>query len=298
MFTSTVLAQAFASVLFSSVLCSAASSEPDQTLCGQFDSVESSSSAYSFNVNAWGADNSGAECITVSNDDTVFSSTWSWTNASDLVHAFPNIQLESTLLPIQLSGLTSLNIGATWAMAASGGGVQTLASIDAGADVVVDMFMDLDPIKANSTTLPANEVMVWIGAFGGKMPIGFNASITNLPTFTLNGTEFTLYSGPNGAGQFVYSWLASSNVTTFNSDISPLLHYLTGNNMISNSSYLGIVQFGTETFHAESNVTFTAQNFAMSINSAKAKKSAASGPILPSLSVALLLACSGVMLAL
>jgi len=129
----------------------------------------------------------------VSDEDTVFTTTWEWKDNPDSVHAFPNIKLESDLLPIQLSNLNALNIAVTWSMAAEDG--QGLATVDAGADVVVDMFLDLDAVSANSTTLPKYEVMVWMGAYGGKTPIGFNSTLQNLPTYSLNGTN--LYASTN-----------------------------------------------------------------------------------------------------
>lgn len=84
-------------------------------------------------------------------------------------------------------------------------------------------------------------------------------------------TSSSLYMGPNTNGQYVYSWLASSNVNNFDTDISPLLHYLWREKYISESNYLGVVQFGSETFHATSNVTFSVRNFNMSIEAGTPK---------------------------
>jgi len=110
----------------------------------------------------------------------------------------------------------------------------------------------------------------------------------------------TLYSGANNNGQFVYSWLAPDNITTFDKDISPLLHYLWQHKKISESNYLGIVQFGTETFHASSNVTFSAQDFNLTVASGKplvdSKATAAAPPnlvfLLLPVSFLSLMACS------
>lgn len=55
-------------------------------------------------------------------------------------------------------------------MSPSSSKFQDLDTIDAAANVVIDMFLDNDPTKANSTTLPQYEVMIWIAAFGGKKP--------------------------------------------------------------------------------------------------------------------------------
>lgn len=55
-------------------------------------------------------------------------------------------------------------------MAPSSRSVQDLTAIDAAANVVVDMFLDPNPVTANSTTLPQYEVMIWMAAYGGKEP--------------------------------------------------------------------------------------------------------------------------------
>ncbi len=64
-----------------------------------------------------------------------------------------------------------------------------LGVVDAGANVVFDMFLDPEATISTSTTLPKYEVMVWIGAFGDKKPIGFNSSIQNPPTQNLGSTQ-------------------------------------------------------------------------------------------------------------
>jgi hypothetical protein len=47
--------------------------------------------------------------------------------------------------------------------------------------------------------------------------------------------------------------------------------------MFAESNYLGIVQFGTETFHATSNVTFSAKNFNFNITKGDPKPVPGSG---------------------
>jgi len=82
--------------------------------------------------------------------------------------------------------------------------------------------------------------------------------------------------GPNENGQYVYSWLASTVINDFDEDISPLIHYLWRHKYISESTYLGIVQFGTETFYATSNVTFSTWNFNMSLTAGPPRPASAS----------------------
>lgn len=73
-----------------------------------------------------------------------------------------------------------------------------------------------------------------------------------------------LYQGPNDNGQYVFSWVADANMTDFDADISPLIHYLWRHGMVLAANYVGVVQFGTEQKHATSNLTFSVDDFAMS----------------------------------
>jgi len=130
-----------------------------------------------------------AEFFQINPANTEFDATWEWSDNATLVHAFPNIKLQSDLLPLQLSNLSHLNISAWWSTTPSSSSVEDLAAVDAAANVVVDMFLDLDAVAANSTTLPKYEVMIWMASYGGKKPIGFSSSIKNPPTHVLNGTQ-------------------------------------------------------------------------------------------------------------
>jgi len=116
----------------------------------------------------------------ISEEESVFNSTWKWTDNPDSVHSFPNINLNTKELPIQLSNLQALNVKASWTMEPSDPSKsQNLSAISASADVIVDMFFDPDRTTANSTTKPKYEVMVWLAEFGGKKPIGYSSSIQN-----------------------------------------------------------------------------------------------------------------------
>jgi Glycosyl hydrolase family 12 len=85
---------------------------------------------------------------------------------------------------------------------------EDLDVIDAAADVVVDMFLDPNQETANSTTLPKYEIMVWIAAFGGKKPIGYNSSLTNLPTYSLGGTNLFASRSPPALHTSADRWIA------------------------------------------------------------------------------------------
>jgi xyloglucan-specific endo-beta-1,4-glucanase len=72
----------------------------------------------------------------------------------------------------------------------------------------------------------------------------------------------------------VFSWVAGSNRTDFEGDISPLLHYLWRRGLILATNYIGVIQFGTEQKHATSNVTFSVDSFAIDATKGAPKEAA------------------------
>lgn len=85
--------------------------------------------------------------------------------------------------------------------------------------------------------------------------------------FNLIWFNSTLYHGLNGVNQSVYTWLPSSNLTSIDADVSPLLHYLWRKEYISKKTYLGLVQWGSEAVHSAQghNVTFQAEGVSLAV---------------------------------
>jgi len=83
-----------------------------------------------------------------------------------------------------------------------------------------------------------------------------------------------LYQGSNDNGQHVFTWVASSNQTVFDGDVSPLVHYLWRNGLVLAANYIGVIQLGTEQKHATSNVSFFMGDFALSATRGTPKASA------------------------
>lgn len=75
----------------------------------------------------------------------------------------------------------------------------------------------------------------------------------------------TLYSGQNSRGTSVFTWVSPSDQTSFDEDISPLLQYLSSKDLVSADARLGLVEFGSETYHSGKNVTFSAGPFSMDV---------------------------------
>lgn len=75
----------------------------------------------------------------------------------------------------------------------------------------------------------------------------------------------TLYPGLNSRGTSVFTWVSPSDETSFDEDILPLLQYLLLNELVSADTRLGLVEFGSETYHSEDNVTFSAGDYTMEV---------------------------------
>ncbi|EXJ71977.1 uncharacterized protein A1O5_04479 [Cladophialophora psammophila CBS 110553] len=179
------------------------------------------------------------------------------------VHAFPNIKLDSTVFPIEISQVSAINFETEWYYGVGDDrpnvlNVADLTAAQLDANVAVDMFLDSDPKKATDTVQAKYEVMIWLGQFGAStQQIGLPQGA--IATQVVNGTTFSLYSGVNGLGQSVLTWVASNaagGVQTFNADIGPLLQGLTGLGGPTVNDYLGYIAFGSEALDSASNVTF------------------------------------------
>jgi len=76
-----------------------------------------------------------------------------------------------------------------------------------------------------------------------------------------------LYYGLNGINQKVFTWVAAQNTTSFVGDIGPLLDGLKAQSGPQPNDYLGYVSFGSEALYAPTNMTFSVNELAMSLNS-------------------------------
>lgn len=123
-----------------------------------------------------------------------FSVTWQYPPGPESapVHAFPNIKVESSVLPTGLQTLDHVNIIVHWTY---GVGNEVAASTDLqgltkdllNANVAIDMFIDADKAKAQDSTKAKYEVMVWFAEFGpATQVIGLKSGIVS--TQIVNGT--------------------------------------------------------------------------------------------------------------
>jgi xyloglucan-specific endo-beta-1,4-glucanase len=104
--------------------------------------------------------------------------------------------------------------------------------------------------------------MVWLAAYGGAGPISATGSA--VATVTIGSYSFKLYKGTNGATT-VFSFVATSTVTSFSGDINLFFKYLTTSQGVPSSYYITSLQAGTEPFSGESAV-FTTSAYSISVS--------------------------------
>lgn len=64
----------------------------------------------------------------------------------------------------------------------------------------------------------------------------------------------------------MYTWLAAKNITaSIGIDYAPLLRYLVDNEMLAPDMFMGTLQFGSETYHADGMVRFVVERFDMRV---------------------------------
>jgi len=115
-----------------------------------------------------------------------FYSLWNWNSTPATVRAFPNIELVSSTLPIQLSSLYEIEVAAKWSLSlstpsgkkpTSATGISSALSAEgAQADIVIDMFLDKNKTISQESSKQAYEVMIWFGRIGkNALPIGYSS---------------------------------------------------------------------------------------------------------------------------
>lgn len=231
-------------------------------------------------------------------NDTSFLVNYTWINNFYNVHGFPHIKFftgyEETTLPLNISLLKALNFSSSWSTEVTATGLSDISAIDNArirANVAIDMFLDSDPTTSQSR-FPDYEVMVWLSSTGGIDPVGsaskdssgdqMRYDIQLSPNPADPPVRFFLSYGQNNRGQKVYSWQSSQmgNTTSvggqgFQANFAPLLQYLWQFGLVPSDLFLGTVQFGTETFFAGHEATFSANNPNMTIETASSGVSGA-----------------------
>jgi len=218
------------------------------TICGQWDSVVTGT--YTVYQDLWneGAATSGSQCTTVnslSGTTVAWSTSWTWAGGSNQVKSYANAVVTATTK--QISAISS--IPSTWQWSYTGSNIV--------ADVAYDLFTSSSASGSNEY-----EIMIWLAALGGAGPISSTGSA--IATVTINSVSWKLYKGPNGSTT-VYSFVASSQATSYSGDLMNFFKYLESSQGFPSSQYLLSIGAGTEPFTG-SNAVFTTSAYSAVVN--------------------------------
>ncbi|KAL6897492.1 glycoside hydrolase family 12 protein [Trichoderma evansii] len=239
---------------------------------------ETSGQQYILNPNQWNwnVGDPGRLCMNVTtfNNGTYATNTtapqfmvsWQYPPgpADNPVHAFPNIQIDTNVLPATVNSISKVDIDLEWSYGIGNETTTVALPAELSADnlntnVAIDMFIDSDKTTAQNPSKAQFELMVWFAAYGSAtQPIGFAQGAVS--TQTLDGNQFNLYAGINTATkQTVMTWYTNTPILKFNGDISPLINSvfkLTSTiDLPKSSDYLGYLALGSETFSVDKTVT-------------------------------------------
>jgi len=249
----------FSSLFLSAVLAASsviATPTPTPTLdkrattisCSSFGSL--STGAYIIYHNNWGASTatSGSQCTyftSLSGNTVAWSTSWTWEGGAGDVKSYSNVALED--VNKQLSAVST--IPSTWKWTYT------------GSDIVADVSYDLWLAPTSGGT-NAYEIMIWLAAYGGAGPISATGSA--VATVTIGSSSFNLFKGTNG-DTTVFSFVATSTITSFSSDINLFFKYLTTSQGVPSSYYITSLQAGTEPFSGE-NAVMTTSAYSISVS--------------------------------
>ncbi|KAI0485696.1 family 12 glycosyl hydrolase [Xylaria cf. heliscus] len=217
------------------------------TFCGQWDSVQTGS--YIVYNNLWGqSSGTGSQCTTVnslSGNSVAWSTSWTWSGGQYNVKSYANAVVQTSAKKI--SAISTMPT--TWKYSYTGSNMV--------ANVAYDLFT-----SSSASGSSEYEVMVWLAALGGAGPISSSGSPVATPTIA--GVSWKLYDGWNG-NMHVFSFVASSQVTSFSGDLKAFLSYLTSNQGMSTSQYVTSIGAGTEPF-VGSNAVLTTTAYSITVN--------------------------------
>ncbi|KAJ4987135.1 glycosyl hydrolase family 12 [Stagonosporopsis vannaccii] len=214
--------------------------------CGQWDNQVQG--PYTIYNNLWGRDQatSGSQCTGVdglSGSTLKWHTKWSWAGGAGHVKSYANVVTKVSQKAI--SSISSLP--SVWKWSYSGSNIV--------ANVAYDLFTG-----SSATGSAQYEVMIWLSALGGAGPISSTGSPIATPTIA--GKQFKLYKGPNGQ-MTVFSFVATSEIKSFNGDVNEFLKYLRNSQGLPGSQILQSVGAGTEPFSG-SNAVLTTSAFSLS----------------------------------
>ncbi|KAG9099114.1 hypothetical protein FRC06_005639 [Ceratobasidium sp. 370] len=211
-------------------------------LSGQWDNESENGGYYTLYNNLWGmsAATSGSQstqATSVNGKKVAWKTTYTWAGGPYNVKSYANLGL-NTGLNKKLSAITSIPSNWYWTYSS--------ASSNLVANVSYDLW--LSTTSGGSST---DEIMIWISARNGAGPAG-----SQIATASVNGVSWKLFKGTVSTWT-VWSFVAPSELTSFNQDLKPFFTYLINSQGLSSSKYLTGAQAGTEPFIGSATLTTT-----------------------------------------
>ncbi|KAF9265906.1 glycoside hydrolase family 12 protein [Marasmius fiardii PR-910] len=223
-------------------------------LTQQFATESEANGRFILENNLWGesAATSGSQTsqVTATNGNTItWHTTYSWVGGPSQVKSYANLDLRQGLGK-RISDIGS--IPTTWSWSYSG------ASSTLVADVSYDLWLSNVASSSGASSTSTFEIMVWLSTRGGAGPAG-----AQIGTANVNGVNWRLFKGTVSTWT-VFSFVAPSEITNFNSDLKGFLNFLTSNQGVPSSQFLVQAQAGTEPFVGSA--TLNTNSYSISIN--------------------------------
>ncbi|KAJ3718900.1 glycoside hydrolase family 12 protein [Lentinula raphanica] len=223
-------------------------------LTGQFDTESELGGRFILENNLWGeaSATSGSQSsqVTSTNGDSVtWETTYTWEGGPSDVKSYANLDFREGLGQ-SLASITSIPTTWSWSY--------TSASSDLVADVSYDTWLSNVADSSGSSSTSTFEIMIWLSSRGGAGPAG-----SQIGTADVNGVTWNLFQGVVETWT-VFSFVAPSEITNFNSDLLPFYTFLIDNNGVPSSQFLVQAQAGTEPFVGSA--TLSTSSYAISIN--------------------------------
>lgn len=217
-------------------------------------------SGYLLNNNVWGKEKSpdGWQLIDVlkPGEKLSWAVRYNWPAGSDphSVKCYPSIVTgwqwgvwsADGRLPVEVSVLAKAVSGATVKLANPG--VQNVA---------YDLwFHAAAPVR--SSDKPSDELMIWMGRYGGAGPLGKLQG-----TVHLDGAEWELWFG--NIGWNVFSFVRKENTTSWRLDTKAFIDHLVTKGLLPATKQLSSVQFGTEVFRSPGDARLEVTDYSLEI---------------------------------
>jgi hypothetical protein len=220
------------------ILVSACLAVPAHAQCVSTQYGDLSQGSYMLQNDEWGLSNgSGWQQICTGNSSSgSWSSTWSWPKGNGEIKAYPSIvrgwqygvwSPDHGNFPVQVSKQEPLPTSVSFSMSGTN-----------QYDVAYDLFFS--PNTDPST--PSAEMMVWLN-YSGNQPAGSKVA----SGVTLGGVSGTWDVWVGNVGWPVWSFVRTSQVNSFSSNLQPFVYYVANTKgWLSTSWYELNIEFGTE----------------------------------------------------